>query len=119
MRGLCEPAELRSIDMSLGRGLTAARVLGCLELDLPAEILDDTLEFAQTLHELDLALAGLLWRGIGILGTWAARGTTWCGKDALDLRLAAVTAGHMLVTADLALATDDAGSGVEGIGRRQ
>ena len=102
-----------------GRAVVAGGVLARLDLDLAAKVFHYSLELAQTFHELDFAIAGLLGWRIRILGSWSAGRSTGSWEDALDVCLATIAAGHVLVTADLALATHDTGAGIEGVRGRQ
>lgn len=94
----------------------AATVAPCaaLDLDLAAELLYDTLQLAQALHELHLALARVFGRRIRIFRSGTARGAARGRVDALDYGTAAVAARHLLVAADLSSAAGDAASGIEG-----
>lgn len=86
------------------RGTLAPR----LDLDLAAQLLDDALELPQALHQLNLALARVLWGRIGVSWARLPRCPTGGGEDAWNLSSAAIGAGHLLVATDFATAAGDA-----------
>lgn len=102
---------------SLGRVAATRLVPSRFNLDLAAQFLDDALQFAQPLHQFDLALArGLFGRRIGIFWTRPAGRASWGRKDARDLGAAAIGARHVLVAPDLASPACYAASWVQALG---
>lgn len=101
-------------------GVAAAGVIpGGLDLDLPAQLLNNALQLPQALHKLDLALAGrLLGRRIWVLWTWAARCAARGGEDAWDLGPPAIRTWHVLITAYFSPPTGDTAAGVQAVGGR-
>lgn len=97
----------------VGRGRSQGLPSARIDVDLPAQLLDDALELPQPLDELGLPLVRVPGRRIRVPGPRLAGGAPGGREDARYQGAAAVGAGHLLVAADLAPAASDAGPRVD------